>query len=80
MGYSEEFIERALNSIGNLSFDTNCCRSAQGTLRLIIGDMEAYTWNGTNIMNLGSLFFVSKFCDRPCHAKGQKDAFGQPER
>lgn len=70
MGYPEELIQRALNSIGDLSFDTACSRSVQGALRLMIGDMEAYTWNGTHIMDLGPHYLSVSLCDRPCNVKG----------
>lgn len=73
MGYPEELIQRALNSVGDLSFDTDCSRSVQGTLRLMISDMEAYTWDGTNIMDLGPYSLSVRLSDRPCNVKGQKE-------
>ncbi len=73
MGYSEMLIQKALGSIGKLHFDTNCSRSVQGTLRLMIGDMEAYTWDGTDIMDLATYSLSRRLCDRPCSVKGRKE-------
>ena len=73
MGYPEALIQKALDGIGKLQFDTNCNRSVQGTLRLMIGDLEAYTWNGTDIMDLGTYSLSRRLCDRPCSVKGRKE-------
>jgi len=73
MGSREELIERALSSSENLSFDTDCSRSVQGTLRLMTSDIEAYTWNGTIIMNLRPYSLSASLCDRPFNVKDQKE-------
>lgn len=73
MGYPEALIQKALDAIGELHFDTDCSRSVQGTLRLMIGDIEAYTWDGTDIMDLGTYSLSRRLCDRPCSVKGQKE-------
>lgn len=59
--------------MGELHFDTDCSRSVQGTLRLMIGDLESYTWDGTDIMDLGTYSLSRSLCDRPCRVKGQKE-------
>ena len=74
LGYSDELIQKACDNIDELSFDTDCSRSVQGTLRLMIGDMEAYTWNGTDIMELGPYSLSANICDRPCRVKGMKES------
>lgn len=72
LGYPQTLIEKAVDSIGELSFDTQCSRSVQGTLRLAIGELDAYTWDGTCIMDLGTYSLSARLCDRPCTVKGIK--------
>lgn len=73
MGYPEALIQKALNAMGELHFDTDCSRSVQGTLRLMIQGFESYTWGGTDIMDLGIYSLSRSLCDRPCRVKGQKE-------
>jgi hypothetical protein len=73
MGYPEALIQKALDAMGELHFDTDCSRSVQGTLRLMIEGLESYTWDGAHIMDLG-IYSVSKnLSERPCSVKGQKE-------
>lgn len=73
LGYDPELIEKACEGIGQLTFDTQCDRSVQGTLRLMIGNLEAYTFDGTNIMDLAPYSLSAHLCDRPCRVKGMKE-------
>ncbi len=74
MDYPETLIQTALDTMGELSFDTDCSRSVQGTLRLMIDGLESYTWDGTDILDLGTYSLSRSLCDRPCTVKGQKEA------
>jgi len=73
MDYPEALIKKALDATGELHFDTDCSRSVQGTLRLMINGLESYTWDGTDIMDLGIYSLSRRLCDRPCNVKGQKE-------
>ncbi len=73
LGYDHELIQVACEEIGELTFDTHCDRSVQGTLRLMISNLEAYTWDGTDIMELAPSTLSARLCDRPCRVKGMKD-------
>lgn len=73
MDYPETLIQKALDTMGELYFDTDCSRSVQGTLRLMIQGMEAYTWDGTDILDLGTYSLSRRLCERPCSVKGQKE-------
>ncbi|MBR9829917.1 MAG: hypothetical protein GYB41_15000 [Oceanospirillales bacterium] len=73
LGLSEVLVERAVDKVGELSFDTQWSRSVQGTLRTMIADLESYTWDGTNIMELGPYSLSASLSDRPCRIKGMKE-------
>jgi len=73
MDYPEALITKALDAMGDLHFDTDCSRSVQGTLRLMIDGLEPYTWDGTDIMDLGIYSLSRRLCDRPCNVKGRKE-------
>ncbi|KEA61841.1 hypothetical protein ADIMK_3988 [Marinobacterium lacunae] len=72
LGYPVELMERAVNSFSELSFDTQCSRSVQGTLKNMILDLEAFTWDGSHIMDLGPYSLSANLCKRPCSIKGMK--------
>ncbi len=74
LGFPEVLVEDAIEQIGELSFDTQCNRSVQGTLRTMIVDLESYTWDGSNIMELGPYSLSACLCDRPCRIKGMKES------
>lgn len=73
MGYSEVLIQKALDAMGELHFDTDCSRSVQSTLRLMIDDLESYTWDGTDIMDFGTYSLSRRLCERPCRVKGEQE-------
>ena len=52
LGFPDVLVEQATNQVGELSFDTQCSRSVQGTLRTMTVDLESYTWDGTDIICL----------------------------
>ena len=60
LGFPEALVERAVDQVGELSFDTQCSRSVQGTLRTMIADLEstpvmaATSWNWHRIQYLRS--------------------------
>lgn len=72
LGFPDPLIARASDHIDELSFDTQCSRSVQGTLRTMVTDLESYTWDGTNIMDLGPYALSANLCERPCRIKGMK--------
>ncbi|SIQ24843.1 hypothetical protein SAMN05421647_103158 [Marinobacterium stanieri] len=74
LGFPEVLVERAVVQVGELSFDTQCSRSVQGTLRTMIADLESYTWDGSNIMELGPYSLSASLSDRPCRIKGMKES------
>lgn len=74
LGYPAALVEWAVGSIGELSFDTQCSRSVQGTLRTMAADLESYTWDGSNIMELGPYSLSASLSDRPCRTKGMKES------
>lgn len=73
MDYPETLIQTALDAMGELHFDTDCSRSVQGTLRLMIQGLEAYTWDGSDILDLGTYSLSRSLCEHPCSVKGQKE-------
>ena len=73
LGYDPELIEKACEGIGELTFDTQCDRSVQGTLKVAIEDLEAHTEGCTNIMDLAQYTLSARLCDRPCLVKGMKE-------
>lgn len=73
LGYDPELIEKACEGIGELTFDTQCDRSVQGTLKVAIEDLEAHTEGCTNIMDLAQYSLSARLCDRPCRVKGMKE-------
>lgn len=72
LGYPAELMERAVGLVDELSFDTVCSRSVQGTLKNMMLDLEAFTWDGSDIMELGSYSVSARLCERPCGIKGMK--------
>lgn len=72
LGYPAALMERAVNSVTDLSFDTQCERSVQGTLKNMILDLEAFTWDGSHLMELGPYSVSANLCERPCGIKGMK--------
>ncbi|MBS97741.1 MAG: hypothetical protein CMI01_03590 [Oceanospirillaceae bacterium] len=72
LGYPAELMERAVGLVDELSFDTTCSRSVQGTLKNMALDLEAFTWGGTDIMDLGPYSVSAKLCERPCGIKRMK--------
>lgn len=74
LGFPEALVEQAVDLVDELSFDTQCSRSVQGTLRMMIADLESYTWDGSNIMELGPYSLSASLSDRPCCIKGMKES------
>ncbi|WP_206841597.1 DUF6933 domain-containing protein [Marinobacterium iners] len=72
-GYPVELMERAVSSFSELSFDTQCSRSVQGTLRNMIWDLESFTWDGTQITDLAPYSISASLCERPCSIKGMRE-------
>ncbi len=72
LGYPAELMERAVGLVDELSFDTVCSRSVQGTLKNMMLDLEAFTWDGSDIMELGPYSVSARLCERPCCIKGMK--------
>ncbi|SEA40693.1 DUF6933 domain-containing protein [Marinobacterium iners] len=72
-GYPVELMERAVSSFSELSFDTQCSRSVQGTLRNMIWDLESFTWGGTEITDLAPYSISASLCERPCSIKGMRE-------
>lgn len=70
LGYPAELMERAVSSFTELSFDTQCSRSIQGTLRNTILDLEAFTWDGSHIMDLAPYSVSASLCECPRSVKG----------
>ncbi|PKM18762.1 MAG: hypothetical protein CVV11_10030 [Gammaproteobacteria bacterium HGW-Gammaproteobacteria-15] len=72
-----ELIEKAAASIQseNFSFDSECSRSVQGTMRLMVLDVEI-TLNYLNqkITELLPYSTAVMLSDRPCTVKGIKEA------
>jgi hypothetical protein len=73
LGYPAELMERAMSSFNQLSFDTQCSRSVQGTLRNMIWDLESFTWDGTEITALAPYSISARLCERPCRIKGMRE-------
>lgn len=73
LGYPAELMERAMSSFSELSFDTQCSRSVQGTLRNIIWDLESFTWDGTQITDVAPYSISASLCERPCSIKGMRE-------
>jgi len=73
LGYPADLMERAVSSFSELSFDTQCSRSAQGTLRNMIRDLESFTWDGTQITDLAAYSISARLCERPCSIKDMKE-------
>lgn len=72
LGYPAELMERAVSSFSELSFDTQCSRSVQGTLRNMIWDLESFTWDGTEITDLAPYSISASLCERPCSIKDMR--------
>ncbi len=72
LGYPAELMERAVSSFSELSFDTQCSRPVQGTLRNMIWDLESFTWDSTQITDLAPYSTSASLCERPCSIKGMK--------
>ncbi|MBA4502119.1 DUF6933 domain-containing protein [Marinobacterium marinum] len=72
LGYPAELMERAVGLVDELSFDTACSRSVQGTLKNMMLDLEALTWDGSDIMELGPYSVSARLCERPCGIKDMK--------
>ena len=73
LGFPDVLVEQATDQVGELSFDTQCSRSVQGTLRTMTVYLESYTWDGTDIMELGPYSLSASLNDRPCRIKGMKE-------
>lgn len=73
-GFPDALIGRATDHVGELSFDTQCSRSVQGTLRTTAIDLESHTWDGTHIMDLGPYSLSASLCERPIRIKGMKES------
>ncbi len=82
LDYDHELIQKACDGIGELTFDTRCSRSVQGSLRLMIGNLEAYTWDSTDIMEPAPYTLSAQLSDRPCRVKGMGDGvpYGRERR
>ncbi|WP_432695171.1 DUF6933 domain-containing protein [Marinobacterium sp. YM272] len=65
LGYPTELMERAVGMVDELSFDTQCSRSIQGTLKNTILDLEAFTWDGSHIMDLAPYSVSASLCECP---------------
>ncbi len=72
LNFPVDLVERTLSLTGELSFDTQCCRSVQGTLRIAAADLESFTWDGSSIMDLAPYSLSARLCERPCSIKGMK--------
>ncbi|GAA0685708.1 hypothetical protein GCM10009104_09240 [Marinobacterium maritimum] len=72
LGFPDKLISRATGHISELSFDTQCSRSVQASLRTKVIDLESYTWDGTDIMDLSPYSLSASLCERPCRTKGMK--------
>lgn len=80
-GLDPELIEAATQKMGPLQFDTTCDRSVQGTLRLMIHRLEAYS-DGIDVMELPIYSTSVWLSERPCWVKGetQKKVFLFPRQ
>ncbi len=65
--------EKACSDLGELTFDTVCSRSVQGTLRLMIGDLEAYNFDCASVIDLAPYSLSAHLYDRSCRVKEMKD-------
>ncbi|MCT8124708.1 hypothetical protein H1D31_01480 [Alishewanella sp. BS5-314] len=72
-----ELIEKAASSIQseNYSFDSECSRSVQGTMRLMVLDVEiTLNYRNQKITELLPYSTSVMLSDRPCTVKGIKEA------
>ena len=78
--YPAALMEPAATSLSELSFDTQCSRSAQGTPENMNLDLEVLTWDVSHIMDLGPYPLSANLCKQPCSIKGVRREFIFPAK
>lgn len=71
---SHEHLETAAQLLQELTFDTDCNRSVQGTMNRMVGDLEhMLNYDNAKVENLSPYKVGAWLSERPCKVKGQKD-------
>lgn len=74
LGYPAELVERASKYLTPLEFDTQCDRSVQGTLRVAAMELEAQTWDGSDIMEIGQYSVSAWLTEQPRSTRDLKES------
>ena len=73
LGANQQQLDTAISLLGELSFDTTCDRSVQGTMNQMKGDIEyMLRYENANVTDLSAYRTAVWLSDRPCTVKTQK--------
>ncbi len=74
LGANQQQLDTAVSWLGELSIDSVCDRSVQGTMNQMKGDIEHMLWyDNANITEISGYRTAIWLSDRPCTVKGSKD-------
>ncbi len=71
---SPELINTAATKYQQLSFDTNCNRSVQGTMNQVAQEIDyGLYYSNTSVADISPYRYSAELSHRPCNVKGIKD-------